>query len=62
LPEKLRPDRDLKVSLKERLEFAERQILLEALSETDWVKNRAAKLLGIDRRNLSYFLNKHGIH
>jgi len=62
LPEKLRPDRDPKVSLKERLEFAERQILLEALSETAWVKNRAAKLLGIDRRNLSYFLNKHGIH
>jgi len=62
LPEKLRPDHDLKVSLKERLEFAERQILLEALSETGWVKNRAAKLLGIDRRNLSYFLNKHGIH
>jgi transcriptional regulator with PAS, ATPase and Fis domain len=61
LPEKLRPDRDQRVSLKERLEFAERQILLEALSETNWVKNRAAKLLGIDRRNLSYFLHKHGI-
>jgi len=61
LPEKLRPDREQRVSLKERLEFAERQILLEALSETNGVKNRAAKRLGIDRRNLSYFLHKHGI-
>jgi len=61
LPEKLRPVRDQRVSLKQRLEFAERQILLEVLSETNWVKNRAATLLGIDRRNLSYFLHKHGI-
>ena len=61
LPDKLRlgpkPDR----SLKSRLEIAERQIILEALSATKGVKNRAATLLGIDRRNFSYFLNKHGI-
>jgi transcriptional regulator with PAS, ATPase and Fis domain len=62
LPEKLRRNRDTSVSLKERLELVEKQTILEALSATSWVKTQAAKLLGIDRRNLSYFLHKHGIH
>jgi transcriptional regulator with PAS, ATPase and Fis domain len=62
LPEKLKHDREQKGSLKQRLELIEKQMILEALTATDWVKNRAAKVLGIDRRNLSYFLNKHGIH
>ncbi|HJQ68510.1 MAG TPA: sigma 54-interacting transcriptional regulator [Blastocatellia bacterium] len=62
LPDKLRREEDRNSSLKGRLELAERQIILEALSGADWVKNRAAKLLGIDPRNLNYFLNKHGIH
>jgi transcriptional regulator with PAS, ATPase and Fis domain len=61
LPDKLSRDRKLNCSLKARLELAERQIILEALSFTNGVKNRAASLLGIDRRNFSYFLNKHGI-
>jgi transcriptional regulator with GAF, ATPase, and Fis domain len=61
LPEKFRVDRERKESLKERLELIEKQMILEALSATDWMKNRAANLLGIDRRNLSYFLHKHGI-
>ena len=62
LPDKLKHSREQKGSLKQRLELMEKQMILEALSATDWVKNRAANLLGIDRRNLSYFLNKHGIH
>jgi transcriptional regulator with GAF, ATPase, and Fis domain len=37
-------------------------MILEALSQAGGVQNRAAKLLGMDRRNLSYFLNKHQIH
>ena len=61
LPDKLKQDRDDKGSLKARVEVIEKQMILEALSATDWVKNRAANLLGIDRRNLSYFLHKHGI-
>ena len=61
LPEKLRRENNQDRSLKHRLDLAERQIILEALSGADWVKNRAARLLGIDRRNLSYFLNKHGM-
>ncbi|HEY7180049.1 MAG TPA: sigma 54-interacting transcriptional regulator [Blastocatellia bacterium] len=61
LPDKLRPEPKPDRSLKRRLEIAERQIILEALSATKGVKNHAATLLGIDRRNFSYFLNKHGI-
>jgi transcriptional regulator with GAF, ATPase, and Fis domain len=61
LPDKLRRETKTDRSLKRRLEIAERQIILEALSVTNGVKNHAAALLGIDRRNFSYFLNKHGI-
>jgi transcriptional regulator with GAF, ATPase, and Fis domain len=61
LPDKLRREPKPDHSLKSRLEIAERQIILEALSAAKGVKNRAATLLGIDRRNFSYFLNKHGI-
>jgi transcriptional regulator with PAS, ATPase and Fis domain len=61
LPDKLRRETKTDRSLKRRLEIAERQIILEALSVTNGVKNHAATLLGIDRRNFSYFLNKHGI-
>ncbi len=61
LPDKLKSETKTNLSLKSRLEHAERQFILEALCITDGVKNRAASLLGIDRRNFSYFLNKHGI-
>jgi Nif-specific regulatory protein len=61
LPDKLRPEAAIDRSLKRRLEIAERQIIQEALLATKGVKTRAATLLGIDRRNFSYFLNKHGI-
>lgn len=62
LPDKLRRDSAPDHSLKKRLEQAERQILLETLSATNGVKKLAASLLGIDRRNFSYFLHKHGLH
>ncbi|MDX2033446.1 MAG: sigma 54-interacting transcriptional regulator [Blastocatellia bacterium] len=62
LPDKLSRDRKPDCSLKSRLEFAEKQILLETLSRTNGVKKLAASLLGIDRRNFSYFLHKHGIN
>jgi two-component system, NtrC family, response regulator AtoC len=61
LPDKLKHEERPNYSLKDRLEAAEKQILLEALSITNGVKQRAAALLGIDRRNFGYFLNKHGI-
>jgi transcriptional regulator with GAF, ATPase, and Fis domain len=39
----------------------ERQIILEALYTSNGVKTQTAEILGIDRRNLMYFLHKHGI-
>jgi transcriptional regulator with GAF, ATPase, and Fis domain len=61
-PDKLRPHTTAEPpSLKARLELVERQIILEALLTSDGVKTRTAALLGIDRRNLTYFLHKHGI-
>jgi transcriptional regulator with GAF, ATPase, and Fis domain len=62
LPDKLQSHTTRHPSLKERLEHAERQIILEALRTSNGVKTRTAALLGIDRRNLGYFLQKHGIH
>jgi transcriptional regulator with GAF, ATPase, and Fis domain len=61
LPDKLQPKINRDHSLKERLEFVERQIIIEALSKSNGVRTRTADLLGIDRRNLGYFLHKHGI-
>ncbi|MDY7094615.1 MAG: sigma-54 dependent transcriptional regulator [Acidobacteriota bacterium] len=40
---------------------AERRILERALEEADGVRRQAARLLGIDERNLAYFLRKHGL-
>jgi len=48
-------------NLKRRLRTYERQLILKALNKADWVKCRAAQLLGIDQRNLSYFIRKHHI-
>jgi transcriptional regulator with PAS, ATPase and Fis domain len=60
-PDKLQPHTTEHPSLKARLELVERQIILEALHTSNGVKTRTADLLGIDRRNLTYFLHKHGI-
>lgn len=48
-------------NLKRRLTTYERQLILKALIKADWVKSRAARLLGIDQRNLGYFIRKHHI-
>jgi transcriptional regulator with PAS, ATPase and Fis domain len=61
-PDKLRPHAtEEHPSLKARLALAERQIILEALHTCNGMKTRTAEFLGIDRRNLTYFLHKHGI-
>jgi transcriptional regulator with GAF, ATPase, and Fis domain len=39
----------------------ERRILIEALERANGVRREAARLLGIDARNLGYFLRKHGL-
>jgi two-component system response regulator AtoC len=61
-PDKLQPRTRRHPSLKERLELFEKQIILEALETSNGVKTHTAARLGIDRRNLGYFLQKHGIH
>lgn len=48
-------------NLKRRITAYERQLILRALIKADWVKARAAYLLGIDQRNLGYFIRKHHI-
>ncbi len=48
-------------SLKEKVEEIERQEIVEALRRSDWVKARAARVLGITERMLSYRLRKYGI-
>jgi len=49
------------LSLRIRLSAVEREILLEALRRSNGVRKEAARLLGIDPRNLPYYLRKHGI-
>jgi DNA-binding NtrC family response regulator len=39
----------------------EREALVEALRRSRGVRKEAARLLGIDQRNLAYYLRKHGI-
>ena len=49
------------LNLKRRLEITENQTIVRALDSANWVKKSAAQILGVDPRNLSYFLKKHGI-
>ena len=51
------PRREL--GLRARLNLAEREILLETLTRANGIKKRAAAMLGIDSRNMPYFLRKH---
>jgi two-component system response regulator HydG len=47
--------------LRSNLRRAERRLLERALAQSDGSKRGAAALLGIDERNLGYFLRKHGL-
>ena len=39
----------------------EKEVILDALKRSSGVRKEAARLLGIDQRNLGYYLHKHGI-
>ncbi len=52
-------DRDL--NLRSALSAEEKRTLIEALRRARGVRREAARLLGIDARNLGYFLRKHGL-
>lgn len=49
------------LNLREALGRTERELLLEALRRARQVRKDAAQLLGVDPRNLSYYLRKHGL-
>ncbi len=49
------------LQLRSNLKRVERRLLERALAESGGSKRQAAKLLGIDERNLGYFLKKHGL-
>lgn len=48
-------------NLRKKLEFVEKDTILKALECTNWIKKKAAKTLGINPKNLSYFMKKHHI-
>ena len=47
--------------MRTRLSAVEREIVLEALKRSNGVRKEAARLLGIDPRNLPYYLRKHDL-
>ena len=53
--------RDDHFNLRESLKSEERRVLKSALMAANGVKREAARLLGVDERNLSYYLKKHGL-
>ena len=49
------------LSLRENLQRVERSLILEAHRRSRGVRREAARLLGIDARNLAYYFRKHGL-
>ncbi|HET9480521.1 MAG TPA: sigma-54 dependent transcriptional regulator, partial [Candidatus Polarisedimenticolia bacterium] len=49
------------LNLRAALSGREKEMLIEALRRSEGVRKEAARLLGIDQRNLAYYLRKHGI-
>lgn len=59
VPSKSEPAPDL--NLRDALLQRERELIREALRRAQSTRKDAARLLGIDPRNLSYYLRKHGL-
>jgi len=49
------------LNLRAVLAVREKEIVIEALKRSAGVRKEASRLLGIDQRNLGYYLKKHGI-
>ena len=49
------------LTLRENLNRLERSLLVEAHRRGHGVRREAARLLGIDARNLAYYCRKHGL-
>ena len=54
-------DIDSDLTLRENISLLERRLLLEAHRRSNGVRREAARLLGIDPRNLGYYFRKHGL-
>ena len=48
-------------SLKEKLKEIEREEIINALRESDWIMAKAARKLGITERMIGYKIKKYGI-
>jgi Nif-specific regulatory protein len=48
-------------SLKSRIEEIEKEEIVKALKECNWVMSRAAKRLGITERMIGYKIHKYGL-
>ena len=48
-------------SLKDKIKDIEREEIINALRECDWVMARAARKLGISERMIGYKIKKYGI-
>jgi transcriptional regulator with GAF, ATPase, and Fis domain len=55
------PAEPRELNMREALLRLERELLLEASRRAKGVRKDAAQLLGIDPRNLSYYMRKHGL-
>jgi two-component system, NtrC family, response regulator AtoC len=55
------PLAERELNLRDALNGLERQLLLEAHRRAGGVRKEAARLLGIDPRNLSYYMRKHDL-
>jgi two-component system response regulator AtoC len=53
------PGREL--NLRDNLQDLERRLILDAHKRSQGVRREAARLLGIDPRNLAYYFRKHGL-
>jgi two-component system response regulator AtoC len=49
------------IALRENLNRLERSLIVEAYRRSGGVRREAARLLGIDARNLAYYCRKHGL-
>ena len=56
-----RPQTGGELNLRTALGRREREVVLEALKRSGGLRKEAARLLGIDQRNLGYYLRKHRI-
>ena len=52
---------DMEISLRNRIKEMEREEIISALRECDWVMAKAARKLGITERMIGYKIIKYGL-